>query len=195
MIRGDRRLKYHTCRNPYTEVLFAKGKEPCAKETGRRHSENVINVNTVLPPPLLSRSLSFSPPFFGMPSGNTYDRDERLAITALNRFTREVERGGEQARERRKERQRGLADSGEKSGETVGPHWLRLDDLAFLGEETRGDLGSRPPLRRYGYAEVSDNGTSSTLPPAVLPFLPPCSGRRFLLLLLFLVFQRRCARA
>lgn len=120
--------------------------------------------------------LSFSLSFFGIPSGNTHGRDARLAITALNRFAW-LERSREKERNQEKERKRDKEDwqTVAKKEETVGPHWLRLDDLAFLGEETRGDLGSRPPLRRYGYAEVSDNGTSSTLSPVVFSFLPPCA--------------------
>lgn len=146
-----------------------------------------------------SLSLSLSLSFPGTSSGNTYSRDARLAITALNRFTW-LEKSRERKREskRKKERKRDKENwqTAAKKAKTVGPHWLRLDDLAFLGEETRGDLGSRPPLRRYGYAEVHDNGTSSTLPPIVFSFLPPCSGLRFFFFFFFfLVFQRRCTRA
>lgn len=54
-----------------------------------------------------SLPLSFSLPYFGMPSGNTYGRDERLAITALNRFTwleksreKEKKRGDEGKRDK-----------------------------------------------------------------------------------------------
>lgn len=103
----------------------------------------------------------------------------RLLIDSLGSRRRGREGGIEEDGHRR---------SGGKSGDAVGPHWLRLGDLAFLREETRGDLGSRPPLRRYGYAEVNDNGTSSSLPP-LFSFLPPYTGLRFFFFFfLFLVF-------
>lgn len=76
----------------------------------------------------------------------------RLLIDSFSSKRREREKIGRQRAARK------------KRTDAVGPRWLRLDDLAFLSEETRGDLGSRPPLRRYGYAEVNDNGTSSSLP-------------------------------
>lgn len=134
---------------------------------GRRHSGDPENAIIALVPLRLSSGMW------------KYVRSRRLVVAALNRFTwHEGESERRKARgTKRIGRQRRGRGGGERkrSEEMIGPHRLRLDDLAFLGEETRGDLGSRPPLRRYGYAEVSDNGTSSTLPPVVFSFLPPCA--------------------
>ena len=154
----DWRLKYHTYRNPYTEVLFAWKERLARKRSvgpeGIPGIRKMCDHRECGPP-------HFSPSFSGM-SRNAHDQDVRLAITALNRFTW-LERKWEEIRERKKERQRELADSSEKSKDDwtalVTARWPGLPP----GEETRGDLGSRPPLQRYGYAEVNDNGTSSTL--------------------------------